>query len=454
MQNRIIVHIGMPKTGTSSIQNFLFDNAEKLRQYGYCYPDFLKEMNEAGYVMAARPVERSKNGLAAIILREWEVQTDCKNKFAEAWNSLETKIVSYLKRYHVIISCEEIWIRKNCFELLSWLKHITPNICVVVYLRRQDLAMEAMWNQDIKRYRYLGKTLAQCLEGPEKEWMEERVLGYLEKLTKVQDIVSMDNMIVRIYESQQMYQMSGDVIDDFLYTLGIPISDGEWIKRNPSNERLNGSLLNIKKTMNECLAGREWFSGIIEEYVLKAASELNFPNEKEAYFSLEERKRFIESYAEENSEIAKKFLKRSDGRLFYDEVKDLSLHTDTILLEDIIKLFTYIALEQEKKIYEKTKFCIPDFLLKGRKLTLFGAGYQCKKFLAQNNLSVDLIVDNNRSKSGTEIYGCKVKHFDEVTDWSQRFVVITCVACLEMIEQLRALGMQYNLDFVVFEDNV
>lgn len=32
------VHIGLPKTGTTSIQEFLFANHAQLKQQGYLYP--------------------------------------------------------------------------------------------------------------------------------------------------------------------------------------------------------------------------------------------------------------------------------------------------------------------------------------------------------------------------------------------------------------------------------
>ena len=34
------VHIGTPKTGTTSIQNFCVDNEKLLEMQGYCYPLF------------------------------------------------------------------------------------------------------------------------------------------------------------------------------------------------------------------------------------------------------------------------------------------------------------------------------------------------------------------------------------------------------------------------------
>lgn len=38
MSNILLIHIGMPKTGTTALQNFLLVNNDKLEKYGWCYP--------------------------------------------------------------------------------------------------------------------------------------------------------------------------------------------------------------------------------------------------------------------------------------------------------------------------------------------------------------------------------------------------------------------------------
>ena len=37
-EKTLYLHIGLPKTGTTSIQNYLFENREALMQRGVCYP--------------------------------------------------------------------------------------------------------------------------------------------------------------------------------------------------------------------------------------------------------------------------------------------------------------------------------------------------------------------------------------------------------------------------------
>ena len=40
MENKVIFHIGLPKTGTTAIQFLLYENASVLKEYGFFYPDF------------------------------------------------------------------------------------------------------------------------------------------------------------------------------------------------------------------------------------------------------------------------------------------------------------------------------------------------------------------------------------------------------------------------------
>ena len=47
MVNKILLfHIGMPKTGTTAIQKFLYQNEKNLKAYGWCYPNLKEELPE------------------------------------------------------------------------------------------------------------------------------------------------------------------------------------------------------------------------------------------------------------------------------------------------------------------------------------------------------------------------------------------------------------------------
>ena len=76
----------------------------------------------------------------------------------------------------------------------------------------------------------------------------------------------------------------------------------------------------------------------------------------EGYFTLKERKAFLESVKTENEIIAKKYLKREDGILFYDMNMDIPEYSvDNNIYEDIIKTFGVYLREMQEQILNLQK---------------------------------------------------------------------------------------------------
>ena len=63
-------------------------------------------------------------------------------------------------------------------------------------------------------------------------------------------------------------------------------------------------------------------------------------------------------------------------------------------------------------------------------------------------MNVDTIVDNDVNKRGGNIHGHPVKYFGELSDWSNRFVIITCGAYMDIANQLEDVGLHRNTDFI------
>lgn len=451
MANKLIVHIGMPKTGTSAIQNFLFTNQEKLKEYGYCYPDLVSEMNKAGYNILCREEGWGKNGVALSIFRSWTNHFDINEAYKDAWPIFANILSKHIKKYNVIISDEDLWCQGNIYAILGKLKQICPDMEIVAYLRRQDLEVEACWNQVVKRYGYCTTPFSVAKE----RWINERVLKYPELLSGFENIVGIEQLKLRVYEKQQLIGNKGDVIEDFFAVLGVNIDTADWEKRVSDNDRLNGSMLNIKLAMNDRLSKEDWFSGVIEEYFMNSIASLQATQAKEAYFSYDERVEVIKKFEADNYLIARKYFGREDGKLFLDEIEDHPLHTDEISNQDIIKVFTSMMLAQEKKIYkvkkeiERCKQKRGEVIIGNRKVTLFGAGERCRKFLSVNSLNIDIIVDNDKDKSGKVFHNYTIRYFHEIFDWNERFVIITCGAHEDIMRQLNSLGLIRYKDYML-----
>jgi hypothetical protein len=448
MMHRLIVHVGMPKTGTTAIQNFLYDNNEKLKQLGYCYPDLIKDMNEEGYRINCRKEGRKKNGVPLSLFRRWDKWDDINEANKDAWETFEQILQKYLSNYNVIISDEDLWSQGNNLELLRRLKHISANLVIVVYLRRQDYAIESLWNQVVKRYGYLTKTF----DEDKDRWINSRTLKYKENIEHLEEISGKENLRIGVFEKDKLDGGSGDVVMDFLSICGINRKNVEWSRSDRDNERISGSLLTVKLVMNKCLSKKDWLSGIIEEYFLDYISKRE-DSSNEDYFSVSERKEILDRFSDDNTYISRKYL--SDDNCFTSEIRECKQWVRNINLEDVVAVFTHIALEQERKIVNLQYGIRESYLSKikvlsyGKKLTLFGAGEKANHFLMIYDGVVDAIVDNDELKCGKKICKMRVENVEAIDDWSERFVVITSAGYLDISRQLEMYGLKFNKDFVL-----
>lgn len=236
--NKLVVHIGSPKTGTSSIQNSLAKNNNILQSHGWSYPDVCLKWSEICWEGIPYSVERRRiiNGQHL-----YDAFFSFDKKMSAKYIAMLEKLV---EEHNIILSEECIFLLTpdNLSKLFTGLKAYFPNIQVVVYLRRGDYYLEALWNQAIKEYFY-SKDIVEYAENN----MEE--LNYLERLTAISDVIGIDNVIVRPFEKGQLH--GGDVVSDFLDVLGIDIEQPLAYKRE--NERLDGKQLCYKKYFNELI---------------------------------------------------------------------------------------------------------------------------------------------------------------------------------------------------------
>ena len=193
MENVLLFHIGFHKTGSTSIQRFLYDNDTELRKYGWFYPDF-SEM--------VKPRQIALNNGFYLRLPLF------KKDRGKMW-----KIISEnLKKYNVIIS-EEGFSDEDIQTILSEAKKYHNNIKVIVYLRRQDLYIGSFYNQAVK---------AAYVHGTVNEYMENFLYysdNYLDRLEKIGRVIGDENIIVRVYEGRQFAGSRKDVLSDFMYTI-------------------------------------------------------------------------------------------------------------------------------------------------------------------------------------------------------------------------------------------
>lgn len=149
--NPVFLHIGMPKTGTTSIQHFLNQNRRALCARGFVVPRTPGRTNHKNLALYALPDHgrqkmRRANGLdtPGEIMRFRELFLTRFAEEAASWSNDQT----------VVLSSEHMSLlrKPDDFQRLKRLLAVMGDrpIRIVIYLRRQDLFYLSGYSQRIK----------------------------------------------------------------------------------------------------------------------------------------------------------------------------------------------------------------------------------------------------------------------------------------------------------------
>lgn len=446
----LLIHIGIRKTGTSALQTFLYENMEKLEEYGWCYPNLQEELFGLDFLRFGKEINGS------VFYKEKErLDTEAEN-----WNRAWEQVLEHLKTKNVIISDERIHIW-DTNKFLAMAKEKYKNIKVIIYLRRQDRALESLWNQWVKNPIGCGQTFQEFIYS--NAGAECAPYHYKRQLDDISKIIGKENLIVRVYEKGQLCGEKHDTESDFLLSIGIEPVWNEWKKCDPQNLKLGANYLEIKRIFNSVLETGDMVLGLSSKLCFENLSQ-NFcegEEEENGCFTVEEREKFLEQFKAENEEIAKDYLNRENGILFYDNRKDYPVYeySYTPFEQDLIRVFSALITNQSRELQRLEKhnnFLAEKLLLyknlKGKQLMLFGAGNKCRKLLEELHIPIDLIVDNDETKNGKILKKIEVVSARQITDWSAYFIIVTCVETEEIEKQLQDQKLKKEVDYVLAKE--
>ena len=339
----LYIHIGTPKTGTTAIQNFLLLNEELLERKGIAHPrvevegmrEKFKSRRNGNFLVFNSPLtgEEKKRQEQQV----YQTGFQAVKRAAEASEK-------------VVVTDESIWLRQNIREdfwqrIAEDAKNAGCQVKVIVYLRRQDLYIQALWNQAIKLMTRLDQTFPQYLES---DLSKRNYLDYYEKLSNIAQCIGKENLIVRVYE-KDIFLNSGGIYQDFLEAVGESMSQEYQIPEKSPNERLEGNYIEIKRIINRIPEYKKMpLDDMYDPMIM--ASNLRKP-EKVSYFSYEEQIDFLKKYEASNRRVAEEFLGRLDGVLFTEPIEKLPQWKidDTIMYQDIILFYAELAFKQKKE---------------------------------------------------------------------------------------------------------
>lgn len=317
MKKTLYLHIGTPKTGTTALQNFLPANEEVLEQYGICYPDF-------GFRYTGLGVHRNAHFLVTCNYKDELGNRILEKEEADYQEGLK-KLEKIGKKFpKVILSDEGIWKqslanRENFWERLKKdLKKIGFDIKIIVYFRAQNLFVQSHWAQKIK-------------EGAEYDFQEyldspvfqDYPLDYYKYVCMLADIFGKEALIIRVFEKQQFLGENHTIQEDFLNIFNLKMSDGFVVEKAVYNTSFEGDYLKMKEILNNLPEFKNNKNLLIRTIKsLQDEKFFEYNHKKYTFFKPGKEEEFMQLFNSSNSKVAKEFLGREDGRLFYDGIKD------------------------------------------------------------------------------------------------------------------------------------
>lgn len=242
MKPTLILHIGYPKTGSTSLQHFMADNRGALLAQGVLYPKSLDWKSNGNH-----------ESLTAYVVGMRQNNSDLQKRFGLADEAsvmafrahLEADLAAELAAHQnierVIFSSEHLSERLHHQEDLERLRVLLQTrfsaVRIRVYLRRQDSLLVSYQSQ-ILRAGYDVSSVQRQWENPAS--YAPPIYDYFKTLNLWADVFGRDSIEVSVFED-----CAGDIVTDFCTRVGLKLdhSMARPQKRNASLSALGQAML-------------------------------------------------------------------------------------------------------------------------------------------------------------------------------------------------------------------
>lgn len=287
----LYLHIGSHKTGTSSIQQSLYENRELLNKYDYSV--FLEKANGNSHKADGFNSWLWDNNGIGLKVRQAKILAERLNE---------------VKYPNVVMSSEHFSWLFDQEEIANLYKELTVyfDVKIIAYIRRQDKLAVSHHQQGskgvhMKSFQYFK---GDCKALPNGRDNYEEYLNYYEKLSKWSNVFGVHNVTVRVFERQHL--KGHDVVTDFLHSIGLDKVIFLPINVNESNgfEKTKiGHLINLSSLSR----------GRVSSLIRKGADNTGMLSP-----CIEDAKCFYEGYKSSNTKLNQKFNISSDNEYIFD----------------------------------------------------------------------------------------------------------------------------------------
>lgn len=310
------LHIGTWKTGTTSIQRFLRNNSEWLEANDFHLPiqDALLNSPAAKNLCNHRPVI---------------------SKDPEVLKALKQAVMNCAQKHMILTSENMVYANREALQYLR-VALAGCDVKIVIYLRRQDQYTQSLYGQHIRG------GVKTTLSFEEHLKLHDAKYRYDEMLKPFVEIFGADSITVRPYEKSQF--KNNDLIDDFTSTIGLPDMGEDSVKLvPPTNFPYSIPALEFIRRCNKSETNnRALLVKLLGEYSQQQGDMGIYHTHN--WISGVRQMEIINDFAANNENVARQFLGREDGQLFYDSLpqKDELGYQDSDTADDILEISTYL----------------------------------------------------------------------------------------------------------------
>jgi len=329
MKKTVYIHIGVHKTGTSTIQNLLSNNRDVLKEQGIIYPGNKSAHHDMAKEFRTLPLEQilKKNSRSQAYLREI-IESPAEKSILSS-EVFETLIF-------------------NAGKLREFLPH-DLEIKIIVYLRRQDDLLESKYNQRVREPQIrLEKSFTDYFSSI---GLYNPKLDYYNKLTPWADSFGKENLIIRIYEKDKL---RGNLFNDFISVIGLENADSIKVPDLAVNTSWSWDIIEFMRICNNSFRKDDGMHDFLLRSLAKARV---VEKEKKRLLSPQQRREIIAHYADSNAKVAREYLGREDGRLFYAPLPNLDEPWEPnkgLTVEKVVPIFMQMLHNLDKEMNKRS----------------------------------------------------------------------------------------------------
>ncbi len=355
----LYIHVGIMKTGSTSLQYFLAMNQELLLRDGYIYRAMpFKEFQRLNGDGAFNPWRRNGFFLHGNAKEDRTVSLDRLKKgldIINEWFKEESK---------VLLTDEDIWLFYPEWDFFGYLKEFADRngitVKIIVFLREQSEFADSFYKELIKNRYYTGSW---------EEFLEhnisaegEAMTDYEGRLSSLSRLFGKENIIVIPYEPAEWDNKGESIYSVFLNALAIPDVHDYTLPDQLYNESISFNQIEILRTIASLYCDdEEEYDRYIKSIFIKAGkkgSAANRENRKYSFFSDEDYRAFMKDFEVGNNRLAKEYLDKEE--LFAsrpDWPKEKWSADPEEMYKDVILFFGFV----NKQLYDRINHLEKEF---------------------------------------------------------------------------------------------